>query len=85
MGSGADFDDESRDMMDNEDFNLDDLDSNFGDNNCDVNFSVINNDFNLLEMEEESNCSIKRVEDELFRDGSVNKIEIEEIDSVIVI
>lgn len=84
VGSGADIDDESRDMMDNEDSNLDDLDSNLGDNNCDVNSSAINNDLNPLEMEEESNCSIKRVEDELSRDGSANKTETEETDSATV-
>lgn len=35
-------------------------------------------------MEEESNCSIKRVEDELSRDGSANKTETEETDSATV-
>lgn len=82
VGSGVDMDDESRDMMDNEDSNLDDLD--LGDTNCDVNSSAINNDLNPLEMEEESNSSVKKSDEDLSHDGAASKTESEETDSATV-
>ncbi|XP_061172392.1 zinc finger protein 608-like isoform X2 [Saccostrea echinata] len=83
-GSGVDMDDESRDMMDNEDSILDELESNLGDNNCDVNSSAINNDLNQLEIEEESNFSVKRSDEDFSRDGAAIKAESRETDSATV-